>query len=70
MTDCCLSPPSHTGMARTIWRLIRDWRTRPSIAPTIDPDALSDYMQRDLGFRDGRSRPTRGSLVAFPTFWR
>jgi hypothetical protein len=23
----------------------------------IDPGALSDHMQRDLGFRDGRSTP-------------
>jgi hypothetical protein len=46
-----------TGLARAIRRLIGKWRAHSKRARTIDPDALSDYMQRDLGFRDGRSRP-------------
>jgi len=70
MTDCCLSPPSHTGVGRTIWRLIGNWRARSNSARTIDPAALSDHMQRDLGFRDGRSLPHEARRVADLSTWR
>jgi len=71
MTDCCLTPASRPGVARTIWRLIGNWRARSNSARTLDPAALSDYMQRDLGFRDGHSRPAPDlPPPAFPAVWR
>ena len=70
MADVSLPALRQSGAARVIGQWIGQWRGRSASARTIDPGALSDHMQRDLGFRDGRSRPTRGSLMAFPTFWR
>ena len=58
MADVSLAALPQTGVARVIGRLIGQWRRRSHSARTIDPAALSDHMQRDLGFRDGRSRPT------------
>ncbi len=57
MADVCLPALPRTAVARAIRRLIGHWRARSTRAPTIDPGALSDHMQRDLGFRDGRSTP-------------
>jgi hypothetical protein len=45
------------GVARVISQLIGKWRGRSNRAWMIDPAALSDYMQRDLGFRDGHATP-------------
>jgi hypothetical protein len=57
MGDVCFPALPRSGVARVIARLI-GWLAFFSGARTIDPDALSDHMQRDLGFRDGRSTPT------------
>jgi hypothetical protein len=58
VADVSLPALRRSGVARVIGELIGQWRGRSNSARTIDPDALSDHMQRDLGFRDGRSRPT------------
>jgi hypothetical protein len=58
MAEVCLPTVPRTSAARVIGRLIGKWRARLSSARTIDPGALSDHMQRDLGFRDGRSKLT------------
>ena len=58
MAEICLPAVPRTGLARRlIGTLIGKWRGDLPSARTIDPGALSDHMQRDLGFRDGRSRP-------------
>ncbi|MGA2492304.1 MAG: hypothetical protein ABSF67_05065 [Roseiarcus sp.] len=57
MADVSLPALQGAGIARLISRLIEQWRVRSHSARAIDPAALSDHMQRDLGFRDGRSRP-------------
>jgi hypothetical protein len=64
MADIRLPALPRTGVARAIRRLIGQWRAHSKRARTIDPGALSDYLQRDLGFRDGRSRPTLMSRAA------
>jgi hypothetical protein len=55
MADVCIPAFPRAGVARAISRLIGIWRAFSAGARTIDPDALSDHLQRDLGFRDGRS---------------
>ena len=58
MADVSLPALRRSGVARVIGQLMGQWRGRSNGAETIDPAAPSDHMQRDLGFRDGRSRPT------------
>jgi len=71
MADVCLAAPPQSGAARTFGRLIGQWRGRSQSARTIDPAALSDHMQRDLGFRDGRSTPASiARAVADRSAWR
>jgi len=57
MADICLPTARRNGVARVIGQWIGQWRGRSTSARTIEPHALSDHMQRDLGFRDGRSTP-------------
>ncbi len=57
MTDIHLAALPRTGAAGAIWRLIGKWRAGAKRPRMIDPDALTDHLQRDLGFRDGRSTP-------------
>ena len=58
MAEICLPTVRRNGAARVIGQWIGQWRGRSTSARTIDPSALSDHMQRDLGFRDGRSKLT------------
>ena len=58
MADVCIPAFPRAGVARAISRLVGIWRVFSAGARTIDPDSLSDHLQRDLGFRDGRSTPT------------
>jgi len=58
MADVSLRALPQKGFARVFARLIGLTRARLTGPAAIDPDALSDHMQRDLGFRDGRSNPT------------
>ena len=71
MADVSLAALPQTGVARVIGRLIGQWRDRSHRARTLDPAALSDHMQRDLGFRDGRSQPAPVARpVAELSAWR
>jgi len=70
MADVSLPALRQSGAARVIGQWIGQWRGRSASARTIDPGALSDHMQRDLGFRDGRSRPTAARTSADPLAWR
>jgi hypothetical protein len=71
MTDVCLPAIPRTGVTAVIGRWMRKWRPRAASGRTIDPGALSDHMQRDLGFRDGRSTPARvDGPAADPMAWR
>lgn len=70
MGDVCLPALPRTGVARVIARLI-GWLAFSSGARAIDPDALSDHLQRDLGFRDGRSTPASiARAAAARSAWR
>ena len=71
MADVSLPALRRSGVARVIGQLIGQWRGRSNGARAIDPAALSDHMQRDLGFRDGRSTPARvDGPAADPMAWR
>ena len=70
MAETYLPAVPQTGVARLISRLIGQWRARPNSSTKIDPAALSDHMQRDLGFRDGRSKPPEARLVVDLSAWR
>jgi hypothetical protein len=71
MADVSLPTARRGGAARVIGQWIGQWRGRSTSAQTIDPSALSDHLQRDLGFRDGRSTPTRDAdMAADPLAWR
>ena len=70
MADVSLPTVRRSGPARVIGQWIGQWRGRSTSARTIDPSALSDHLQRDLGFRDGRSRPTVEARRADFSTWR
>jgi len=71
MADICLPAARRNGAARVIGQWIGQWRGRSTSARTIDPAALSDHLQRDLGFRDGRATPRRDAhMAADPLAWR
>jgi len=71
MTDVCLPARPRTGVTGAISRWMGKWRPRSGSGRMIDPAALSDHRQRDLGFRDGRSRPARvPPPAADPLAWR
>jgi hypothetical protein len=57
MADVSLPTARRSGAAHILGQWIGQWRGRSTGARTIDPSGLSGHMQRDLGFRDGRSTP-------------
>jgi hypothetical protein len=71
MAEICLPTVRRNGAARVIGQWIGQWRGRSTSARTIDPSALSDHMQRDLGFRDGCATAKRDAdAVVDPLAWR
>lgn len=59
MVDVSLPALPNSGLAQALAKLVGVITGRPTRSAAIDPDALSDHLQRDLGFRDGRA--TRAS---------
>jgi len=57
MVDLSLPALPKRNLAQALAELVGMIRRRPTRFEAIDPDALSNHLQRDLGFRDGRATP-------------
>ena len=57
MADFSLPAFRQKRLAQVLARLASLAREGPTRPATIDPSMLSDHMQRDLGFLDGRETP-------------
>jgi hypothetical protein len=54
--------PARTRSATSRRNLLAFFRAAARRAPRLDPDALPDYLRRDLGFASGRISPPRDLL--------